>query len=146
MCALRPIAGGAPVYLDLLERGWHFGIPESIQSTAPVNRLREHLGDIVAQVNDAFSAKKEKESGGFHDHVIIRERSGPSLEEVLARSREQLHAAVRRFQDHAELLQATDEYRLLSDTGQPGVEYFITGMGNWQRSNYDWHKESGRYE
>lgn len=137
---------GVQPCLDLAERCCGRVVPEAEHRGPELAALRELTADVVLFVNDLVSLEKEMAAGDVNNSVLVlRARSGCSLDEAALRVGRLANARVTRFQQLSTALPGS-----LTPAGtypvRHGVESHVEAMRHLMRGNLTWSLETPRYD
>ncbi|GAB2781569.1 terpene synthase family protein [Streptomyces daliensis] len=134
--------------LDYGERAGGCVLPEMLYSAPPLTTLRELTVDVVIFVNDLVSLDKELAVGDMHHNsvLVLRSRTGCSLEEATARVSRLVNTRVARFRQLADDLPRALEERATPVRTRADVARCLDTMRDVMSGNLAWSLETARYD
>jgi Terpene synthase family 2, C-terminal metal binding len=126
--------------LDLIERAGGFELPERVAAHPLMAQLRQDSCEVVAYVNDVFSADKESADGDVNNLLLVLQASGWSQHEAIERAEKLASERIADFREAES--QLLDE---LQGDERERTELFTRGMRHWMRGNLDWSRSTRRY-
>lgn len=125
---------------SLIEVAESAEMPEALERSPGVRRMRELCNGVVSLTNDLFSYPKEVLRSRNPNNVlhVLMTHEGLGLEEAVDRTVELLRGMVEEFHGR--------EQALHDRVGPSDVlSSYVRGLRSWMRGNIDWSLRSGRY-